>query len=62
MTLLERDELLRDAVIEAARMLMAAELRYDRAPDCSKAAPFILERREALQTLRDALFAERRAR
>lgn len=63
---LSRDALLRDAVIEAARQLMAAELRVERAAarDASGVEweDVVMAKEEAWQTLRDSLSAERATR
>lgn len=59
-----RRELLREAVIEAARHYMAAHLvaeRQENAPPRFEATEdAVMQRDDALQTLRDALAAERR--
>ena len=60
MTDLDRRDLLMQAVLEAARAFMAAQLRYDHAPDVSSMP--VYARHQALQELRDALSAERRSR
>jgi hypothetical protein len=57
----QRQELLRDAVVEAARHLMARQICDDRLPSYMRGIP-TTETQEAWQTLRDSLFAERKAR
>lgn len=64
--LVPRRELLRDAVVEAARHYLAAYLVHEReenqAPEYEASPAAIMERDDALQTLRDACHIERRAR
>ena len=71
MTYVQREELLREAVIEAARQFMFLQLRAERfAGRLNADDPESLERYnavvaqelEGLQVLRDALSAERRGR
>ena len=61
-----RQQRLKEAVIEAARQLMAAELRVERAAarDASGQAweDVVMAKEEAWQTLRDSLSAERATR
>lgn len=61
-----REQLLKEAVIEAARQLMAAELRVERAAarDASGQAwdDVVWAKENAWQTLRDSLSAERATR
>lgn len=58
----DRQELLRDAVVEAARQVMAWHLREERTlPDYMRTLT-TTETVEALQVLRDALASERAAR
>ncbi len=61
-----RRELLRDAVVEAARHYLASYLVHEREenrpPDYEASEDAAAERGDALQALRDALAAERAAR
>ena len=61
-----RQQRLKEAVIEAARQLMAAELRVERAAarDASGQGwvDVVMAKEEAWQTLRDSLSAERATR
>lgn len=60
----DRRELLRDAAIEAARAYMAAQLRAEREEphQTSRRRRWTGPELDALQTLRDALAAERASR
>ena len=57
-----RRELLRDAVVEAARALLAAELRRERVEGARLYSDLDCQVADALQTLRECLSAERAAR
>lgn len=57
-----RRRLLEQAVLEAARAIMAAQLRFERARGTPREVEHELVLADAWQTLRDCCFAERTAR
>jgi hypothetical protein len=58
----KREHLLLETVVEAARALMAAQLRMERAQGVRVETERELLTADAWQTFRDSLWAERRAR
>lgn len=57
-----RDHMLLETVVEAARALMVAQLRLERAQGVRVETEHELLAADAWQTLRDSLWSERRAR